>query len=94
MTEAKDTDFDEDISVSYEEALKMLDIQDGMVHTFLNGGGMILGADWDLEAVKELMKLGEVVRTGDMASSMGHGLAVERADGKPVFLATKEEQDA
>jgi hypothetical protein len=76
--------------LTYDEAVALLPDGDS-IHTFLDGGGIPVGADWDRAAILELLqntKRCEV--TGAAAQSMGHGLAAFRADGTPVFIETRK----
>ena len=76
--------------LSYDEAVALLPDGDS-VHTLLDGGFALIGADWDradILALLETTARREV--TGAAAQSMGHGLAAYRADGKPVFIETRK----
>ena len=76
--------------LSYDEAVALLPDGDS-VHTFLDGGFVLIGADWDRTDILTLLETTsrrEV--TGDAAQGMGHGLAAYRADGTPVFIETRK----
>lgn len=88
------------------EALKRLDVFDHvdrdeddnpipgsnqlLVHTFVQSGPMLLGADWSFEDVAELLKERPCYEAGANAQRMRHGLVVDRGDQRALFLATKE----
>ena len=72
-----------------DEAIAMLDVQDGCVHTFVDPGGVLLGADWDEgQAIKEIKQADTCELAGETATSMKHGLAV-MTGSRCVFFATK-----
>lgn len=82
---------DPEYALGYEQAVALL--PDGeTVHTLLDGGLTLIGADWDREAVLALLRDGRPERSGDMATAMGHGLVAFRGDGygSPVFIATRD----
>jgi hypothetical protein len=57
---------------------------------------MMVGADWSRESVLDLLKTGKPELSGEMATSMGHGIVAWRKivnDDElfdPLFIATKE----
>ena len=71
-----------------DEAKSMVNCNLGYVHTFTNRNGVVIGAEWTLIAVHNLIEAGVCKRSGDVASSMGHGLAVF-LDNRWIFVATK-----
>ena len=76
--------------LTYDEAVALLPDGD-TIHTYLDGGFALLGADWrrpDILTLLEMTSRREV--TGGAAQSMGHGLAAFRADGAPVFIETRK----
>jgi len=80
---------DEPVLLSYEEAVALLPDGD-RVHTFLDAGGALVGADWDRADILRLLETSsrrEV--SGPAAQGFGHGLAVLRDDGVPVFIKTR-----
>jgi hypothetical protein len=81
---------DEIILLSYEEAVALLPDGD-RIHTFLDGGVALLGADWDRAKILDLLKWSERREiTGPAAQSFGHGLAaIRRDDGVLVFIKTR-----
>jgi hypothetical protein len=90
-------DEDEGIGMNDEPELLTCDeaaalLPDGdRVHTFLNPGGILVGADWDRAEILTLLRDSprrEV--TGPEAQSFGHGLAALREDGTIVFIATRQ----
>jgi len=53
------------------------------VHTFLDGGRILVGADWSRESVEQLIRSAESCEIGGPACvDMGHGLVVLRKGGK------------
>jgi hypothetical protein len=80
---------DEAILLSYDEAAALLPDGD-RIHTFLDGGIGLIGADWDRADILDLLAMSERREvTGPAAQSFGHGLAAFREDGVPVFIATR-----
>ncbi len=82
---------DEREFISLERAVSMLpDGED--VHTFRQGGPALIGADWDRNAlIKHLSKHADKIElSGEMATSMKHGIAVIDEHG-PLFIATRQE---
>jgi hypothetical protein len=76
--------------LTYDEAVALLPDGDS-IHTFLDGGGIPVGADWERSAILALLEETERRElTGPGAQSMGHGLAAFRADGTPVFIETRK----
>ena len=75
--------------LTYDEAVALL--PDGeQIHTFLDGGLALIGADWDRQQVLDLLAAtSQREVTGPGAQSMGHGLAAYR-DGEPVFIETRK----
>jgi len=82
MTEITD---DAEVLLTYDEAVALL--PDGRrIHTFLDSGFALIGADWDRAEVLALLRTTDRREvTGPAAQGMGHGLAAFR-DGKPVFI--------
>jgi hypothetical protein len=77
------------VLLSYEEAVALLPDGD-RIHTFLDAGIGIIGADWDrAEILRLLERTGRREVTGPAAQSYGHGLAATREDGTPVFIKTR-----
>lgn len=83
----------EGTELTYDEAVALL--PDGSdIHTFLNPGGMLLGADWSRESILQLLRdTSYRAVTGGMAQAMNHGLAAEQPDGTLVFIETKAEDE-
>ena len=81
---------EEKVFVPIEEAVRRLDVRDGRVHTFREGGPcLIIGADWDLEDLVAWMRGRKIEETGPGAQSMNHGLA-GHDEGGPMFIATRQ----
>ena len=80
---------DEVVLLSYEEAVALLPDGD-RIHTFLDAGITLVGADWDRAEILRLLEQTERREvTGPSAQSFGHGLAAYRDDGTPVFIRTR-----
>ncbi len=77
--------------LTYDEAVAMLP-DDDRIHTFLQGGWALLGADWDRDDVLSLLRTGKPELSGETATRMGHGLVAWRND-EPVFIATRRDFD-
>ena len=81
-------DLDE-VLLSYDEAVALLP-DSRRIHTFLDSGFALMGADWDRAEVLALLRTSDRREvTGSAAQSMGHGLAAWR-DGKPVFIQARK----
>lgn len=82
--------------VLVEDALGRLAVRDSdgrqVVHTFLVAAFGLLGADWDLDQVKQCFARYQPEESGPRAMSMNHGLVCKRpeSDHGPVFFETKE----
>lgn len=78
---------DEAVQLTYEQAVALL--PDGeRVHTFLDGGMALIGADWDRDQVLALLRDGRPELSGEQATAMQHGLVAFRETG-PVFIETR-----
>jgi hypothetical protein len=75
------------VFLDYEEAAAMLPDGDH-VNVKLNPSGMLVGSDWRRESVLVLLANGSPELSGDVATSMGFGIAV-LSDGKYYFVETK-----
>lgn len=76
------------VILTFEQAADML-AEGEHVHTFVQSGAVLIGADWGRPKLLALMRESACELAGDTATSMGHGLVVW--DGKrPLFVATKE----
>lgn len=83
------SDADDDARVSVDQALAMLP-DDEKIHTFMQAGFTLIGADWDRNELVDLITGAKVRKlTGGNARSMGHGLAVPHANTW-LFIATRE----
>ena len=65
------------VSLTFDEAVKLLPEGDS-IHTFRNpGAGMLIGADWDrAELLDAMRKSSDIQVTGKGAQAMGHGLVI------------------
>lgn len=76
------------VFIKYEKAVEMLPNGDD-IHTFRSsGGGMLLGADWEREALLDKIQENKIELSGPMATGMGHGIVLIDDTG-PLFIATK-----
>lgn len=68
--------------LTVEEAISLL--PDGeSVHTFINGGFGLMGADWNREEIIDRIRGAERREiTGPMARGMGHGLVLYPTNAK------------
>ena len=92
---ASDDESDERVPLTVEQAMELLDVQHGKVHTFLNpGAGMLVGADWPVKAVRKCFEENGVELAGEQATQMGHGVVSIEAGSRAVFFATKKDAKA
>lgn len=79
--------------LSFAQAYLCLNVKDGAVHTFRQGGVMLIGYDWGLENLIEALKKYEdtIELTGKMARGMGHGITFCDDYGY-VFVETVEKE--
>lgn len=76
------------MSITKDQAKAMLPDGD-TVHTFVNPGGILIGADWRRARAEAFIDQYEVGLSGEQATRMKHGLYVN--DGsKLIFIETKE----
>ena len=82
---------DERVELTFAEALPLLEVFQDHVHTFVGGGGMMIGADWHVEDIRKKVENGATLElTGPFARGMKHGIAL--MDGKRMIaLATDED---
>lgn len=81
---------DERVTLTVEQALGVLDLKGGKVHTFTNPAGMLVGATWTAAETKRCFKQNGAELAGELAVRMGHGV-VSFDGGRRVFFATKPE---
>jgi len=92
LNEAKDAaqgsgDIDEAVKLSPEDLDKMMPEGD-QVHTYMQGGFTLIGADLDrLEVLKAATEYGCEL-SGVQATAMKHGAVTWTEDGSPVFIET------
>lgn len=68
--------------LTVEQAIALLPAGDE-IHTFLDGGRILVGADWSRESVESLIRNAESCEIGGPGCmNMGHGLVVLRKGGK------------
>ena len=76
--------------ITFDQAVSMLPDGD-TVHTFLQAGFGLIGADWPRENILADFEKYEVELTGPAATAMDHGLGFH--DGKHfVFVATNPDK--
>jgi hypothetical protein len=80
---------DERYPVTADVAVRMLDVQDGRVHTIRSGPGILVGCDVDVADVIAAVKAHGCELSGDMATKMHHGLCLFDESGA-LFLRTKD----
>jgi len=77
----------ERVKLSPEDLDKMMPEGD-QVHTYMQGGFTLIGADLDrLEVLKAATEYGCEL-SGDQATAMKHGAVTWTEDGSPVFIET------
>lgn len=74
-------------TISYEQAEAMLPDTDRL-HTFVTGGGIPIGADWDRDDVLKAMAEAELVWSGHGAN-MGHELFLRQSNGGRLWVIAK-----
>ena len=85
-----------DQELHLEEVMKLLAIRQEpdreVVHTFVDGGIALIGADWSLEELRQQAARYPMQMAGPGATRMHHGVVLVRPDkdGGSVFLETKE----
>jgi len=57
------------------------------VHTIMQGGPVLIGADWKRSEIIEAARRGAEL-SGEAATAMKHGAVVWDNDGDPVFVET------
>ncbi len=78
------------VIVPFDEAVAMLPEGDS-IHTFRQGGSLLLGVDWPREDILDLMKKFPVELAGEHATRAHHGLAVKAYGASWLFIATRKE---
>lgn len=87
MSSTEVTDKDR-VPLTFDEAVAMLPDGDS-IHTFMGGGMVLIGADWDRKDILELLQIGKPELSGENACNLGHGM-VAWLRGRPLFIETKE----
>lgn len=78
------------VILTKEQAISALKPGD-RIHTFLSGGMILMGADWDRKDALEVIEQAELIElSGDTARAMGHGLAMFH-NGRYFFVESNEE---
>lgn len=82
-------DKDESVTLSFDQAVALLPDGDE-VHTFLNPGGILVGANWPREKILEVIKEHGAEVSGDQAQRMKHGIVITQYGSHgPLFIETK-----
>lgn len=88
--ESDEPELDERVPLTVEQAMALLDVQEGRVHTFVNpGAGVLVGADWTVEQARQCFEANGVELAGEEATAMRHGVAAFESGRRAVFFATK-----
>lgn len=75
-------------TLTYEQALELLPEGDS-IHTFRQAGPIPIGCDWEREDILDALQFNTIYTTGDIAQSMGHGIAIQDKKGW-LFIETKK----
>lgn len=81
---------DERVILTYEQLESILPDGDN-IHTFMQGGPCLVGADWRREQIIEAAKEHVTELAGGMATGMGHGAVINRPNG-PLFVETDKKK--
>ncbi len=77
----------ERVKLSPEELDAMMP-EGEQVHTFMQGGFTLIGADWDRASILKAAKENGAELSGEQATAMKHGAVTWKEDGSPVFIET------
>ena len=82
--------------ITNEQAISILPEGED-VHTFINPGFGLVGADWSREKLIDKIQKSDILElTGEMARKMGHGLVIYNTTAKVqddlLFIETDEEK--
>ena len=75
-------------TLDLDSAVKMLPDSE-TIHTFVNVGPMLIGADWSRERVIETFEMHSPELSGEQATAMGHGIVVWDGE-RHVFFETEK----
>jgi hypothetical protein len=77
--------------LTYDEAVALLPDGD-TIHTLMQAGPVLIGADWERAKILELLRLAGpgIELTGPAAQGTGHGMAAYDAGGTAVFIETRK----
>ena len=79
------------MDLNIDEAIKRLPNKEE-IHTFDNSCGFLLGADWSREElIKAIKAYGGAELTGEAATLMNHGMAIEYEDDW-LFIETVDNE--
>lgn len=81
--------------LTIEEATALLPAGE-TIHTFYSVGMCLVGGDWDrADILQKLVEVDKIELAGDLARSMGHGLAVYKKGAKLIdvlFIETDKDK--
>lgn len=78
------------VILTKEQAISALKPGD-RIHTFLSGGMIMIGADWDRKDALEAIEQSKLIElSGDNARAMGHGLCMLH-NGRYYFVESNEQ---
>ena len=80
-------DINERVKIGRESADRIM-VPGARVHTFIGGGSLLVGCDWDREQVLKLADAGLCELAGPSAFGIKHGIVVFDK-GRATFVATK-----
>lgn len=81
------TDDPERVTLTYDQAVALLPDGD-TIHTYMDSGIALVGADWTRDSVLKLLATGRPELSGPAATAMKHGIVAWRPDGEHVFIET------
>ena len=84
------------IFITQEEAMSVLPEGED-IHTFINSGGMLIGADWSRQNVEERLRNSVKIEiAGGVARNMGHGIVSylqnAKYQGDLLFISHDEDR--
>ena len=85
---------EERIFLTKEQAMDCLIIKDGQVHNFVPAPFGVIGADWNIEDVKQCLENAESIEIGgEQCRAMSHGIAVINKENLYFFEADNKKLD-
>ena len=84
----------ERVALTKEQALDCLIVKEGQVHNFIPAPFGIVGADWNLNEVKECLdKANSIEIGGEQCRKLNHGVAVISGEDVYFFEADNNKLD-